>query len=86
MVGGGILAVIGEDKGHKIRLSAFDWTTLIAGVSILLYSFMEDALSIMPANVETLAHLRPTLFNWPTYILGLIVAGYVVLRAVWSQN
>lgn len=31
MVVGGILAVISEDKGRKIRFSAFDWTTLIAG-------------------------------------------------------
>ena len=83
MVSGGIFAVIGEDKGRKIRFSAFDLTTLIAGVLIMLYSFMEDALSIMPADVDTLAQLRPTTFNWPIYILGLVLAGYVVLRNTW---
>ena len=86
MVAGGILTVISEDKGRKIRLSAFDRTTLIAGVLILLYSFMEDALAIMPANMETLARLRPTSFNWPIYILGLVITGYVVLRNTWSGN
>jgi hypothetical protein len=86
MVVGGILAVIGEDKGRTIRFSAFDWTTLIAGVLIMLYSFMEDALSIMPADVETLTQLRPTSFNWPIYILGLLCAGYAVLHATWPHN
>ena len=86
MVVGGILTVISEDKGRKIRFSAFDWTTLIAGVLIILYSFMEDALAIMPADVETLTQLRPTSFNWPIYILGLILAGYVVLHATWPHK
>jgi hypothetical protein len=80
MVAGGILTVISEDKGRKIRFSAFDWITLIAGVLIMLYSFMEDALSIMPADIVTLAQLRPTSFNWPIYILGLVITGYVVLN------
>jgi len=86
MVAGGTLAVIREDRGHKIRFSLFDWTTLIAGVFILLYSFMEDALAIMPADVETLAQLRPTSFNWPIYILGLVITGYAVLHATWPVS
>ncbi len=83
MVVGGILAVISEDKGRKIRFSEFEWTTLIVGVLIMLYSFMEDALSIMPADIETLTQLRPTTFNWPIYLVGLICAGYAVLRTTW---
>jgi len=86
MVVGGILAVICEDKGRKIRFSVFGSTALIAGLLILLYSFMEDALAIMPANVETLAQLRPTSFNWPIYILGLVLAGYAVSHATWPGN
>ena len=86
MVAGGILAVISEDEGHKIKFSVPDWTTLIVGVLIMLYSFMEGALAIMPADVETLAQLRPTSFNWPIYILGLAITGYAVLHATWPDN
>jgi len=86
MVIGGILAVISEDKGRKIRFSVFGWTALIAGVLILLYSFMEDALAILPAEIETLAQLRPTSFNWPIYILGLVITGYVVLHVTWPYR
>jgi len=86
MIVGGILAVISEDKGRKIRYSMFSWTVLIVGVLILLYSFMKDALAILPADVETLTQLRPTSFNWPIYILGLVLAGYFVLHATWSHS
>ncbi|MDO9545833.1 MAG: hypothetical protein Q7J07_03670 [Pelolinea sp.] len=86
MVVGGVLAVISEDKGRKIKFFISDWTTLIAGVLILLYSFMEDAIAKMPDNVETLAQLRPTSFNWPIYILGLVITGYAVLHATWPYK
>ena len=86
MVAGGILAVISEDIGRKIRFSVFSWTALIAGVLIMLYSFIEDALSIMPADIETLSQLRPTSFNWPIYILGLVITGYVVLHVTWPYR
>lgn len=86
MVVGGILAVISEDKGYAIKLSVIDWAILIVGVLIMLYSFMEGALSILPADVETLAQLRPTNFNWPIYLAGLICAGYTVFHTTWPSN
>ena len=86
MVVGGILAVISEEKGYAIKLSLINWITIIGGVLLMLYSFMKDAISIMPANVETLAQLRPTTFNWPIYIFGLVLAGYVVFHVTWPVN
>ncbi len=86
MVVGGILAVINEDKGYAIKLSLINWITLFGGVLIMLYSFMKDAIAIMPTNVETLAQLRPVTFNWPIYIIGLVLTSYVVLHATLPVN
>ena len=86
MVVGGILAVISEEKGYAIKLSIIDWITLIMGVLIMLYSFMKDAIAMIPAGMETLAQLRPTPFNWPIYILGLVSVGYVVLHSTWTHS
>jgi len=83
MVVGGILAIIAEDKGRKIKFSITEGAALISGILILLYSFMQDALSILPADAETLSRLRPSGFNWLIYFTGLIFAGYGVLHAVW---
>jgi len=86
MVVGGVLAINAEDKGRKIKFSVADMAALISGVLILLYSFMEDALSIIPSDADTLSQIRPSDFNWLIYIIGLLLAGYGVLNAVWAHN
>lgn len=83
MVMGGISAILLEDKGGNIRISVFDWAIFLTGVLILLYSFMEDAISIMPSGVATIVQLNPTSFNWTIYILGLVITGYVVFHTTW---
>lgn len=86
MVVGGILAIIAEDKGRKIKFFITEGAALISGVLILLYSFMQDAISILPADAETLSRLRPSDFNWLIYFTGLIFAGYGVLHTVWAAQ
>lgn len=86
MVAGGILVVIREEKGYAIKLSVIQCITLVGSVLIMLFSFMKDSLAILPIDIEALAQLRPTNFNWPLFIFGLAITGYVVLHAVWSQN
>ena len=83
MVVGGMLAVIGDDRGHQVRLLAVEWAAFFAGTLAMLYAFMEDALSILPADAHTLSQLRPTSFNWLIYLIGLALASFVVLRALW---
>ncbi len=88
MVIGGSLAVIADDQGQTVRFSAIKGILLVEGILVLLYSFMENSLAALPAEVDTLSQLRPSTFNWPLYLIGLIVAWYMVLRATWpvAQN
>ena len=86
MVMGGFLAIYAEDNGCKIKFSLTDVLALITGILILLFSFMEDAISIMPADVATIAQLHPTSFNWIIYILGLLITGCVVFHATWPGS
>ena len=88
MVIGGSLAVIADDRGQAVRFSAIKGILLIEGIMVLLYSFMENSLAALPADADTLSQLRPSTFNWPIYLVGLIVAGCMVLRATWpvTQN
>jgi hypothetical protein len=88
MVIGGSLAVIADDRGQAVRFSAIEGILLLEGIMVLLYSFMENSLAALPADVDTLSQLRPSTFNWPIYLIGLTVAGYMVLRATWpgTQN
>lgn len=81
MVAGGIIAVIKTEKNTALHLDSCFWICLITGVLILLYTFMADALSALPADASTLSSLKPTQFNWPVYFLGF---GLVVI-ALWRM-
>lgn len=83
MAVGGMLAVIGDDRGHVVRLLPGEWASLITGILAMLYAFMEDALSMLPADAHTLSQFRPASFNWPIYLIGLALASFVVWRALW---
>jgi len=80
---GGILAVIGDDRGYIVQPRLAEWAALIIGTLAMLYSFMEDALAILPADAHVLGQLRPANFNWPIYLIGLALASSSVWRAVW---
>ena len=86
MVIGGSLAVIADDHGNTLRLSVFEGITLLIGILVMLYSFMKDALIALPADPDTLSQLRPSTFSWQIYLFGLIVTGYVLLRATWPSK
>lgn len=70
MVIGGIFTVIKVEKNGPLHIDAWSWVCLIAGVLILLYTFMADALIALPADASTLSGLKPSQFNWPVYFLG----------------
>ena len=83
MIVGGILAVIAEDREYKVHITIIEGIALLGGLLVMLYSFMKDALMALPADPDTLSQLRPSTFIWPIYLTGLIVTGFVILRATW---
>jgi hypothetical protein len=85
MIQAGILVVIKEEKGTAMHPNPYDWLALSGGVLLLLYTFMADALKVLPADTQTLNSLRPTQFNWLVFLLGLGLAGVFVWRLVKSK-
>jgi hypothetical protein len=79
---GGALAVRAEDRGQILRPRVPEWITGAAGASVVLYSFMADALSALPADAETLNRLRPTPFHWPVFLAGWSLMTWSVWRTV----
>ena len=76
MVIGGILAAVKEQQGIILNPRPLDWTCLVVGVLVMLYTFMADALHALPADTLTLSRLRPGPFNWPVYLVGF---GFTVI-------
>ena len=80
MIVGGSMTVIREDQEHVIRIRIFEVITLLIGILFMLYAFMQDALSILPANSIQLSQLKPSQFNWVVYLVGLLMSGFSVWR------
>lgn len=86
MVIGGALAVTKDE--HELRLlpSFMDWVLLIGGIQTILYTFMADALSALPADARTLNQLRPSEFNWPVYLVGFVMLFLFIWRTAKSAQ
>jgi hypothetical protein len=80
MVIGGALAVIKDERELHLVPSFMDWAILAGGIQTVLYTFTADALSALPADVQTLSQLRPSEFNWPVYLVGLAMLALFVWR------
>jgi len=86
MVIGGALVV--NKNEHELRLipSSMDWVLLAGGILTILYTFMADALSVLPADAQTLGQLRPSEFNWPVYLVGFAMLCLFIWRITKSTQ
>ncbi len=85
MAVGGARTAILESRGIKMRFSPIHQAFLGGGILIMLWTFMADALAILPADAQTLNHLKPTAFHWPAYLVGLCLSVCATWRATPSK-
>jgi len=79
---GGWLAVSASDRGRMVRPRKNEWGGMAAGILLVLYAFMADALAMLPARAEDLGRLRPSAFPWPVYLAGLAAMAWAVLGSL----
>ena len=77
----GAVLVARDETGRAVRLGGIEWTALLAGMAVVLYTFMADAIRALPASAEELSRLKPTAFLWPTYVAGLAAMVFALWRA-----
>lgn len=80
MAVGGAALVSNEERGRILRPALADWAMLAGGILIMLYAFMADALSALPADAQTLSQLKPSVFNWLVFLIGFGLAVLFVWR------
>ncbi len=81
MAAGGLRVIQLDDLDITARFRLMHWAALGVGILLMLYTFMADALALLPADVQTLTQVKPTDFNWPVYVIGLCLYAFVVWRA-----
>lgn len=52
----------------------------LAGIFIALYVFMTDALRVVGQGGEALAKILPQEFNWPLFLVALLLMALPVLN------
>jgi membrane protein implicated in regulation of membrane protease activity len=81
------VAVLRENENDiPVHFPLSFWVSLSLGILLMLYSFMADAIQMLPASTAALNDLRPTQFNWPVYLLGLGLAFVSVLQIMIKKK
>lgn len=83
MAVGGAAAVYGADRGVSWRLSRTNAAIAAAGIAIVLYTFMADALGAAPDGAAAVRHVRPSDFQWGPFAMGFVVMSWAGLRVTW---
>ena len=84
-----------EDKGHTIKPKIDEIILVLAGVIIVLYTWLYGygriiilggytidffTLSTNPEFIEIINNFTPAYFNWPLFLLGLAISTFGVIR------
>ncbi len=56
----------------------------LAGVILALYIFMADAIQVMGGGEEAIRNVLPTWFNWPLFIVALLLMAAPVSDLFWQ--
>jgi hypothetical protein len=62
--------------------AVFSWGLNFLGVVLALYVFMADSLRVADQGVVALRNVLPVSFNWPMFLLALLLMSAPIIRAL----
>ena len=75
----GGMVVFAQDEAF-VRVSGAAWMSCWAGILLALYAFMQDALRAAGADTNALRRLLPTQFNWPVFLVSLLLMSLPIIE------
>jgi hypothetical protein len=85
MIFWGTLASSTEAAPNDERPPWKSWLLNAAGVMLALYVFMADALRVASQGSEAVRNVLPQWFNWPLFILALVMMAAPMARLAWVR-
>jgi len=73
-----------EEKRKTVRPKWYEQLSIGAGIVLILYVVMHDAIAKLPASAAQLAAVKPTRFMWGLFSVGFLVACYGLWSALHS--
>lgn len=81
MVVVGVLLSLSAEIGITFHFTRINLAILLVGMLVVLYTFMADALALLPADAQTLSQVKLSRFNWPVYSIGYVIG----LAGIWRS-
>jgi len=66
-----LLIIHFNDKGKKVKISCKEWTFLIIGLALVLYTWLYDYGKVIFNNLDIAAYV-PASYKWVIFLLGII--------------
>jgi L-cystine uptake protein TcyP (sodium:dicarboxylate symporter family) len=57
----------------------------LVGVALTLYVFMADAIRAAGGGAEAVRHVLPTQFNWPVFVVAVLLLAAPIVDLCWQQ-
>ena len=62
------------------------WRLNWLGVALALYVFMADSIRAVPHGLEVTRTVLPTAFNWPVFVVALMLMALPVAQTAWAMR
>jgi hypothetical protein len=76
-----VLAVARMARGQRLGITPFRLASVVGGALLALYVFMSDAIQAVLAGPVDWDALRPTPFQWPLFLVALVLMAAPTLLA-----
>ena len=86
LITGGLMITQLEEHEIPVRMGTRSILIASGGVLLALYVFMADALTVLPGGVEAIRGVLPAMFNWPLFILALVLMAVPGIEIVNSLS
>lgn len=89
MVIGGTLVSQYDEPHRPMWPGRWAWVLNLIGVFVALYVFMADAIQAVPGGIDAIRDVLPASFNWPLFIVALILMAAPIAdvsRQIWVRN
>ena len=78
----GWLLVHRADKEGRLQFTFLNVVLIIAGILIMLYTFMDPGLSALIENINEITKARPVKFNWIVFFTGYICVIISIFKVI----
>ena len=78
----GVLLAISEQRQESIWPHKWALIACVSGTGLALYTFMETPLQIIGMGEEAIRQALPTVFNWPIFIIGVVLMAAPIVDMV----